>query len=65
MEPDSLKLTIEQEFSLKSLTDQINKATPEDVDILKALLIETTKMLFIKDSIIKNMMLSDLKRGLQ
>lgn len=55
------ELTYEQQFSLTTQRDAANKSTKEQ---LVEALISTTKLLMIKDNMLKQYMNNDLSNGL-
>ena len=55
------ELTYEQQFSLTTQRDAANKATKEQ---LVEALISTTKLLMIKDNMLKQYLNNDLSNGL-
>ena len=52
MNPESLKLTLEQEFALRSITESMKEADREQI---VDLLLSTSEMLMVKDNLIKDL----------
>jgi hypothetical protein len=49
----NMNLSLEQEFKIKSFESSLQKMNPED---MRSLLMEASKLLLVKDNIIKGLM---------
>jgi len=56
LDPVSFELTIEQQFKLQSIKNDIEKASREQ---LQEMMIDLTKMLMVKDNVIRSLLMSD------
>ena len=52
MNPETLKLSLEQEFTLRSITDSMKEADHEQI---VDLLLSTSELLMVKDNLIKDL----------